>query len=170
MDLRIEKFTEALGVKSNQPFHSFDAFYRLVDDIIGAKLFTLTMVDPLKKQARRIFSNMPDAYPLLGTKPIIDDVWTQQVLGRHEIFVANTISEIAEVFGDYELIRSLGCQSTMNIPVRVHGEVLGTINCLHEAGHYSAQRISLAAQLQLPGAVIFLLNSLILSQGDNNGQ
>ncbi len=167
MNLRIEEFTEALSEKSNQPFHSFDAFYRLVDDIVGAKLFTLTMVDPLRKQARRIFSNMPDAYPLLGTKPIVDDVWTRQVLGQHEIFVANTISEIAEVFGDYDLIRSLGCESTMNIPVTVHGEVLGTINCLNKAGHYTAQHISLAAQLQLPGATVFLLNNLILSQGDN---
>ncbi|MCF6326812.1 MAG: GAF domain-containing protein [Devosiaceae bacterium] len=170
MNLRIEEFTEALSVKSNQPLNSFDALYRLAHDIVGAKLFTLTMIDPLRKQARRIFSNMPDAYPLQGTKPIIDDAWTQQVLGRHEVFVANTISEIAEVFADYDLIRSLGCESTMNIPVTVQGEVLGTINCLHEAGHYCAQQISSSSQLKLPGAAIFLLNNSILSQGDNNGQ
>ena len=85
------------------------------------------------------------------------DRWSEKVEGRHETFVANTIAEIAEVFPDHELILSLGCESCINIPVVIGGQVAGTLNCLHEAGHYTPERVAASEQLKLPGAVAFLL-------------
>lgn len=89
------------------------------------------------------------------------------VLARHETFVANTIDAIAEVFFDHALIRSLGCESAINIPVVVAGTVLGTINCLHTAGHYTAERVARAEGLKLPGAAAFMLAHSQKNQGDH---
>ncbi|MGP1355526.1 GAF domain-containing protein, partial [Roseicyclus sp.] len=95
--------------------------------------------------------------PVSGEKPLQSGRWTDVVEGRHETFVANTIEEIADVFPDHELIRSLGCESCMNVPVVVGGAVIGTLNCLHEAGHYTPDRVAAAEALKLPGAAAFLL-------------
>ena len=82
-----------------------------------------------------MFTNMPGSYPVQGTKPMVEPPWTTMVLAEQKTFVANTIEDIAKVFFDHELIRSLGCESVINIPIAIAGKVLGTINCLHAAGH-----------------------------------
>ncbi|KAB2861816.1 MAG: GAF domain-containing protein, partial [Bauldia sp.] len=105
----------------------------------------------------RIYSNMPAAYPVSGTKPANETDWSRVVMGEGRTFVANDIDGIAEVFSDHELIRSLGCESVMNVPVVVAGRVIGTINCLDAAGHYTPDRIEAAEALKLPGAVCLLL-------------
>ena len=84
-----------------------------------------------------------------------------QVEGRHETFVANTIEEIAAVFPDHELIQSLGCESCLNLPIVVAGQVMGTLNCLHEAGHYTADRVAAADTLKQPGALALLVASAL---------
>ena len=158
-------FSNAMAKNTDQPHVTFEALFQLANHVVGAKLFTLTVIDKTKNQARRIYTNMPDAYPVQGTKPMVDDKWSRQVLGQHKTFISNSIQGISEVFSDYERIQSLGCEATMNIPIVVAGEVLGTVNCLHEAGHYSQERIDRSTELKLPGALAFLLN-LNLSQGE----
>lgn len=162
-----QNFTRALASAQDQPAASFQALCTLADELVGVKLFTLTMVDHSRRQATRIFTNMPDAYPTQGTKPMPDNFWARQVFQRQEIFVANTIKDIAQVFFDHQLIQSLGCESVINIPVAVAGQVVGTINCLHEAGHYSPERARLSHNLILPGAAIFLLQKSDLVRGDH---
>ncbi len=147
--------------KRNQPQPTFDALEQIVDKTVGIKLFTLMEIDRKKGVARRNYSNQPDAYPVSGEKPIQQNEWTKQVQDRHEIFVANTIDEIAQVFPDYELIASLGCESCLNVPIVVNDMVIGTLNCLHEVGHYTAERIAAAETLKQPGAMAFLLNAFI---------
>ena len=164
MRIDYSDFTKAIGEKFDQPNTVFETLFQLADSVIGAKLFTLTVIDKTRSEARRIYTNMPDAYPLQGTKPMVDDDWSRQVLVQHKTFVANSIQGISEVFSDYKLIQSLGCEATMNIPIVLADEVLGTLNCLHEAGHYSTKRIQRSEELKLPGALAFLLN-LNLSQG-----
>ena len=46
------------------------------------------------------------------------------------------------------------------MPIVVGGEVLGTINCLHEAGFYTRDKVEAAEALKLPGAVCLLLTRL----------
>ena len=145
--------------ESNQPQSYFSALEKQVNDTVGVKLFTLMEIDHVRNVARRNYSNMPEAYPVSGEKPRNLTKWSEQVEVAKQIFVANSIDEIAEVFPDYELIQSLGCESCMNIPVVVQDKVIGTLNCLHEAGHYTPQRIAAAEQLKHAGALAFLLNA-----------
>jgi len=69
------------------------------------------------------------------------------------------LSLIAAVFPDHELIQSLGCESCLNLPIVVGGIVIGTLNCLDEAGHYTPERVAVSETLKQAGAVAFLLNA-----------
>lgn len=162
----LDPFTTALATADPQPETAFAALGRLADATIGARLFTLMTFDPDTREACRIYSNQPDAYPTLGTKPVNETWWSGHVLDHHNTFVANTIEGIAEVFFDHELIRSLGCEAVLNLPIIVGGRVMGTLNCLDEAGRYTPERVAAADGLRLPGAAAFLLHALTDRQGD----
>ena len=78
---------------------------------------------------------------------------------RQEIFVANSIKDISEVFPDHALIKSLGCESCMNVPIVVGGAVIGTLNCLDVAGHFTPERIAQAEVFKLPATIVFQLGA-----------
>ena len=151
-------FTRAVAEHAAQPQTAFAALCDLTRELVGVKLFTVMTYDGRKGVASRIYSNMPDAYPVSGTKPANPTDWSRQVIDNKQIFVANDIGGIAAVFSDHELIKSLGCESVINVPIVVGGEVLGTINCLHEAGFYTSEKVEAAEALKLPGAVCLLLS------------
>lgn len=158
-------FQLALAGAEGQPEATFDAMWRLTAETVGVRLFTLMSFDPQTGVAERFYSNMPDAYPVSGTKPVNTTDWSRQVLGERRIFVANDIGAIAEVFYDHELIQSLGCESVINVPVVIAGRVAGTINCLHEAGFYTEDRVRAAEALKLPGAACFLFRERTQAMG-----
>ena len=158
-------FTKAIA-STDQPMATFKALEELVDKTIGVKLFTLMEVDNVRGVARRNYSNMPDTYATSGEKPIQDNSWTEQVQGRHETFVANSIEEIAAVFPDHELIQSLGCESCMNLPIVVNERVIGTLNCLHDAGHFTPERVGAAESLKQAGALAFLLEAYLKKEAN----
>ena len=45
----------------------------------------------------------------------------------------------------------------------------GTLNCLHEAGHYTPERVAAAETLKPAGALAFLLAESIRKQGERHG-
>lgn len=135
----------------------FAALCALVQEEIGAKLFTVMTFDPVTRLASRTWSNMPREYPAGGTKEMPVTDWGERVLERHAPFVAHVPADFAPHFPDHELIVSLGCESCLNLPVVVAGEVLGTLNCLDVAHHYTPDRVTRAARLIGPGALCLLL-------------
>lgn len=158
-------FVNAMAAPAGQPTAVFDALWHMTEETVGVKLFTLMSFDFRAGVAARFYSNMPDAYPVSGTKPVNTTDWGRQVLEEKRIFVANDIKGIAEVFYDHELIKSLGCESVINVPIVIGGNVAGTINCLHEAGFYTQDKLKAAEWLKLPAAVCLLLNERHQSQG-----
>ena len=158
-------FATALAAPKNQPETAFAALCGLAAELVGHKLFTLMTFDRNAGEACRIYSNMPDAYPVSGKKTAREDDWSRHVINARRTFVANTIDDIANVFPDSGIIRSLGCESVINVPVFVAGRFLGTVNCLHEAGYYTPERVDASEALKLPGAACFLL----LHSLDNGG-
>lgn len=152
-------FTKSVAAEKADAKAAFDALCELTKQVVGVKLFTIMTHDARTGEAGRVYSNMPEAYPVSGTKPANETDWTRQVIGEKRTFVANDIEGIAAVFSDHELIRSLGCESVINVPIIVGGQVLGTINCLHEAGFYTREKVEAAEALKLPGTVCLLLHS-----------
>ncbi len=123
---------------SNGP--SAEDTYRALHAETGGRLFTVTVLDRTAGLARRVYTSHPDAYPVSGTKPIQQNEWTRQVIDNGELFVANTVEDFAKYFADYALIRSLGCESALNIPVSEDG-VVGTVNILDKAHYFDDQMI-----------------------------
>jgi GAF domain-containing protein len=106
--------------------------------------------------SQRIHSSHPKEYPVSGAKPLSVGLWSRTVIDERRIFVANTIEGIAKVFSDHELIRSLGCESVVNLPVVFAGGVIGTVNMLDAPGFYTPERVARIERLA-PFAAIALL-------------
>lgn len=153
-----KSFVATVATDGDQPDKAFAALEQLVRDHVGAKLFTIMTSDTRQHLAERIYSNMPDAYPVSGTKPYNETRWSEITLNEKRTFVANTIEDIATVFDDHPLIQSLGCESVINVPIIFDGAVIGTLNCLHEKGFYTEERVEAAEALKLPGLVCMLLH------------
>lgn len=151
----IHAFRESLAndISQDAPWRALQV---LAQAIVGARLFTVTTVDLDANVARRLYTNMPDAYPVSGTKPIHVDPWFEQVVLGKNLFVANTLKQISGHFPDWELIGSLGCGSCINMPVFVGGKVLGTVNMLDVEHHFTQQRVGLVTHLQVPAMAAFL--------------
>jgi len=152
--------TQAIAMAQGQPQAALQALGELAAAVTGARLVTLMTSDPVTGEAERIWTNHPDAYPVSGRKPMNRTHWSITVIERHETFVANDYEGIAAVFGDHELIRSLGCESVMNLPAIAGGRVLGTVNCLDAAGHFTPERVAEAEALRLPATAVFLFHLL----------
>jgi len=148
--------SQALAASNATPHSVYDALRALTQQVMGAKLFTVMRYNPETGEASRVYTNMPEAYPVSGTKPMNPTHWSKIVIEEHRNFVANDYEGIKAVFNDHELIRSLGCESVINIPIVIGGRVRGTINCLDEAGFYTQERIAAAEALKLPGALCLL--------------
>lgn len=71
--------------------------------------------------------------------------------------MAITIDEIANFFPDYQLILSPACESCLNIPITVAGQVIGKLNCLNKIGYYTDEKVIAAESLKTVGAPAFLI-------------
>lgn len=109
---------------------------------LGARLFTVTRLDEDRALFARVFTSHPVEYPVSGTKPMEKDGWYDTTIAGRRTFVANTPPEFAKYFFDHELIVSLGLGSCINVPVVEGGGVLGTVNILAEAGHFTPERLA----------------------------
>ncbi|WP_416369223.1 GAF domain-containing protein [Tritonibacter mobilis] len=150
-------FEKALSDATTQD-QAYDALCALTKATVGAKLFTVMTADMDAMLARRVYTDDTENYPTTGTKEIEMNRWFEQVHGRHETFVSNTLADIDTVFPDAELIGKLGCGSVINLPVILGGKMVATINILHEEGYYTPERVALAQEvLTLPAMAVLAL-------------
>ena len=120
-----------------QPKAGFETVDAALGRLIGHKLFTLMILDEEAGEAERVHSNQPDAYPVLGRKPLgaLTD-WGRHVIEGRQPYLGCTAEDIRWAFFDHELIASLGCGSVINLLVLHDGRLLGTANLLHEENYY----------------------------------
>jgi hypothetical protein len=137
-----------------QPEPGFVALDHAFRETLGHKLFTILLFHADTGDSERFYTNQPEAYPVGGRKALNPTFWTRQVLEDQTPYLGRTYDDIRAVFFDHELIRSLGCEAVLNLPVVFDGRTLGTINLLHEAGWYQeadAVRGGAIASLAVPG-------------------
>lgn len=159
MPFEIQQLLSAVAEAHNdmrQPQATFEAIEAASAKAIGHRLFTILVHHRAERESERIYSNMPDAYPVQGRKPVTDSPWMQQVMVRGLPYIGRNADDIRDVFFDHELILSLGCRSVLNVPLRWRGQTLGTLNLLHEENWYQVRHIEVAtvlAQLALPAVM-----------------
>jgi hypothetical protein len=66
---------------------------------------------------RRIYSTVPESYPVGGWKHLSGSDWANTVLVRREVLVASGDADLRHYFPDHELLRSLGTVTLVNVPV-----------------------------------------------------
>lgn len=132
-----EAASRALGA-TPQPEAGLRALDQALAQAVGHKLFTVLVLNWDKKENQRYYSNQPQAYPVGGSKPIIEKGWFyEQVVVAGQPQIQRSAEDIVRAFPDHALIRSLGCESSVNYPLRFAGRTIGSLNLLHEAGWYT---------------------------------
>lgn len=123
-----------------------DSFERLADDLdraVGFKLFTALLVVP--PEVERVYTNMPEAFPLAGRKRLDATPWGKLVIEEGRTWLGNTRRDMESVFPDHAIIASVGCGSCINIPVLHRGSAIGTLNMLDAEHAYTAAHVEKAA-------------------------
>ena len=141
MDIAWTPFLKALA-SPHQPAATFEALQAIFRARVGARLFTVMEYDAATGFAQRAHTSHAVEDPVSGRKPLSVGLWSRTVVDERRTFVANTIEAIAEVFPDHELIRSLGCESVVNLPATFGGALIGTVNLLDARGHYTPERVA----------------------------
>jgi hypothetical protein len=118
---------DAAIAKATTADTAFDALQTLVRAVVGAKLFTVMLVDWDLEVSRRAYTSHPETYPTSGTKPLNYGPWFDIVHGQRECFVANTIEDIAKVLFDHETIKD---------------KLIGTMNMLDVEGHFTEDKVN----------------------------
>lgn len=149
-------FEESLA-RNTDPLAAGLALHQLAEAVIGTRLFTLTAIEMPLMQVRRVYSSHPEVYPVMGTKPIVLDAWFEAMRTERRITAINSAREMEGEFPDLDLIRSLGCNASISIPIMVGGELIGTINSLDEEGRYGPEAMEKATDLIVPAIAVFLI-------------
>lgn len=142
---------------ADQPRASLAALEAASAETIGHILFTVLLRHDTTGEVERFWTSHPEAYPVGGRKPLNPTFWTDQVIVGQRAYLGRDHAAVQAVFFDHELIRSLGCESVLNIPVVWAGRTLGTLNLLHQAGWYEEAHLPLAAMLAALAVPAFLM-------------
>ena len=121
----------AAAAKAGQPGPLHAAIDASVQRLVGHRLFTLLVVDG--DEVARVYSSHPEQYKVSGRKPMNRTPWGDHVMKARKIWIARNYEDIKGAFFDHELIRSMRCESCVNVPVVYDDKVIGTINVLHQA-------------------------------------
>lgn len=148
----IAEFDRALD-KAAMPDHAYVALQRLVEETVGARLFTVMDVVQNDMKGRRAYSSDPESHPVSGWITLRENDWFDTVIRQQKTYVANDMTKITKDFADHALIQSLGCASIVNHPVLIDGTLVATINILHEEGHFTPECVNTVARLLKTRAV-----------------
>lgn len=120
----------------NQPARLFRAIDLLTARVIGHRLFTIMRFDADRFEVERLYTNMPQVYPVGGRKKKAETRWGDETLRSMKVFRATNPDQIRQHFDDYETLAGLGMGSILNIPIAYDGKCVGTMNMTHQAGWY----------------------------------
>ncbi|WP_372342251.1 GAF domain-containing protein [Paraburkholderia aspalathi] len=123
----------------NQPDEIFRAVHALAASAIGFGLFTIMSYDAQREEVERVYTNMPEVYPIGGRKEKRGTAWANQVLQDLKPFRAETTQGIREAFDDHAVMTGMGLGSILNIPVAYDGVCVGTMNMTHKEGWYTGR-------------------------------
>ena len=123
---------------SGQPAALFRAVHEVAENAIGLRLITVMSYDAQHQEVERVYTNMPEVYPVGGRKKKRGTPWAKRVLHDLVPFRAETPQQIREAFDDHTVMTGMGLGSILNIPIAYNGVCIGTMNLTHQEGWYAA--------------------------------
>nr|KAK5444627.1 hypothetical protein LTR18_004331 [Exophiala xenobiotica] len=120
---------------------------RVLAQQFGYSLFTILTYSPNLDKVVRIHSTRHDLHPLgqrssQGNSPRLSAVppqrkaWVRRLFEDGRIWRGSTKEDLKAVFEDWELLWSVGLGSVLNIPVRLGGKTIGSLNILDNERAY----------------------------------
>jgi hypothetical protein len=131
----LERLAMAMRLQ-DQPLELFRAVHAVAAKAIGLSLITIMSYDAQHHEVERVYTNMPDVYPLGGRKKKQGTAWARQILLDLKPFRAATSQGIREAFDDHAVMTGMGLGSILNIPIAYDGVCIGTMNLTHKEGWY----------------------------------
>lgn len=125
----------------------FGAVDAALQRLVGHKLMTILVYDAAVTTATRVYSS-DGTYPAGMRDPVASVVWADAVVRRGVPYVGNRLDDLQVVFDHHEKLAALGLGSVINLPIRRWDRTVGTLNLLHEEGHFvgvDLQRVALVA-------------------------
>lgn len=117
-------------------------------------------------EAERVWSNLPQAYPVGGRKLASAAPRMRELMQHGRPILIRTEDELRASYPDHAGATALGCGSAMNTPLRWQGRTLGQVNLMHRPGWYTEDDLMLVrcfAQLALPAFLILVETGTIRS-------
>ncbi|WP_312527287.1 hypothetical protein [Paracoccus sp. (in: a-proteobacteria)] len=105
----------------------------------------------------RVFSEDRDAYPVGNFKALVPGPYFEKVVKPRNHCASVDLAGVAELFFDWEKIRDLGFESSLNIPAVVNDTLIGTVNLLGVRGTYQPAKVEAALRWQPIINLCFLL-------------
>jgi hypothetical protein len=133
----LEQLARAMRLEG-QPAALFRAVHEVAASTIGFRLLTIMSYDAPRQEVERLYTNMPDVYPVGGRKKKHGTPWARQILQDLKPFRADTPQGIRAAFDDHTVMTDMGLGSILNIPIAYNGVCIGTMNLTHEEGWYTA--------------------------------
>lgn len=134
----------------NRYVDSLETLHHEVQEQLGVKLFTVLAFRENGTQMERVFSSHPAQYPVGGRKVVARDVakdWLAACLTEQVPFFGRTHEDVRRIFKDYDLIRSLGCGSIINVPIVDGGTTQAALNILDAEGAYTDGDVATAVTI-----------------------
>lgn len=136
-----------MSTQTDPPMVDPAAVFAAVEERIaadpGVRLFTVLQWLPETRTLRRVATNRPVEYPVGAEKSLeVSGGWLDAVIRDRRTFFGATDAEVAAVFADVDLIRSLGCGAVINAPIVEDGAVLGTLAILDAEGAYDERSVA----------------------------
>jgi hypothetical protein len=124
---------------NGQPMELFRAVHAVAASTIGLSLFTIMFYDAQHQEVERVYTNMPEVYPVGGRKKKLGTAWSRQILQGLKPFRAETAQGIREAFDDHAVMTGMGLGSILNIPIAYDGVCVGTMNMTHKERWYTSR-------------------------------
>ena len=132
-----------------------DAFRRLMvgPGICSVQLNVTTADDPRNEvRLQRFYSSSAGQWPVQGRKRKTLTPWTERLFVRGQPFVAEGWEAIEQNFDDHALMRPMGLNAVINVPILRGNLCFATFNVFGTRGRWLPQEVLAARVLALAAA------------------
>ena len=119
----------------------------LCGELVPKDLFTVMRFHESTVEVERLYSTLPETYPVRGRKPKRETEWGERVLVDRHVNLGSGEEAIIWAFSDHQTILSLGLTEVLNVPVVRGVRVLGTINVLRKAPAFTEADATVAQMI-----------------------
>lgn len=131
----------AHGAADDRPFYG--EIQSALAELCGCRALTLVRATPGGDGLQRVHSSHAEAFPVNGIRPMAGDPWVQHLMATGDPELSSDAEAVRRHFFDAQAIFDLGCESVLNVPIRLRGRNLGILTLMHRAHWYAPSHVNI---------------------------